>query len=185
MKKSLSNFKIDRYYILMTAVAVIFSWLLHEFAHWVTGNILGYKMVMTLNSTYPSSMAYTNDSDHHVISAAGPAITIIEALIVFFLINRRNLKTRYPFLFTCFYMRFFAMVISLLNPNDEARIGSYLGIGKFTLPVIVTAILFFLIYRISKRFGLSLKFNAITLALVIGFSSVVIMADQFFKIQVL
>ncbi|MEO5564428.1 MAG: hypothetical protein ABIR18_13360, partial [Chitinophagaceae bacterium] len=128
---------------------------------------------------------YNSDSDYQVISAAGPAITLIEAIIVFSIMRRRKEILLYPFLFTCFYMRFFATGISFLNPNDEARISKSLGIGMFTLPIIMTVVLFYLVYKVSQQYSLSTRFNSITLALVIFFTSIIILSDQFFHIQLL
>lgn len=173
--------KINIKYILITLIAVISSWLLHEFAHWIAGEMLGYQMSMTLNTTYPSSGKYLLQEHYVMISAAGPIVTIIEAIIIFMILKRKRQIILYPFLFTCFYMRFFATVISFKNPNDEARISSFLGLGKFTLPILVSIFLFYLIYIISKHFRLELKFNLLTFALILLFSSVLILANQFFK----
>jgi hypothetical protein len=158
---------------------------LHELSHVLAGIFLGYDMGATLNKAFPVSGSYSSDSHYQLVSAAGPLFTLVEALIVFLLMRSRNIKWLYPFLFTCFYMRFFAAGISFLNPNDEARISRSLGLGTFTLPVIMTAILFWMLYTISRRYGFSKKFNLLTLVLVIFFSSIIILSDQFFSIKLL
>jgi hypothetical protein len=185
MANDYSNVIIDKRYILVFSIAVFSSWVLHEFAHWAAGELLGYKMAMTLNSSYPVDGKYLQNWHYQVISAAGPIFTLIEALLIFWLMIQRKRILLYPFIFTCFYMRFFATVISLLNPNDEARISKAIGLGKFTLPVIITTILFFLLYKISKVYNFEKKFNLANMGLVILFSSVIIMADSFFKIHLL
>jgi hypothetical protein len=45
-------------YAAITFVAVGVTWLLHEFAHWTTGEALGNSMVMTLNACYPKNGQY-------------------------------------------------------------------------------------------------------------------------------
>jgi len=177
--------KIDKKYIAVFALAVFFSWFLHELAHWVTGEFLGYKMVMTLNSGYPVGGAYSQDSHYSIISAAAPIITLFEAILIFVLMLRRNRILLYPFIFTCFYMRLFATVISFRHPNDEARISMAIGVGKFTLPLIMTGILFALIFKLSTLYRFDAKFNFLNLALVILFSSVIILTDMVFKVQLL
>lgn len=172
-------------YILITAFAVLFTWMLHEFAHWAAGTYLGYDMAMTLNKTYPVSGAYDTDAHYQLISAAGPLVTLLEAIVIFFTMRSFSTKWLYPFLFTCFYMRLLAAGISLGNPNDEARISQSLGIGTFTLPIVMNAILFFLLYKISGLYGFSKKFNFLTLCLVLLFSSVLILLDQFFGVRVI
>lgn len=171
-------------YILLTFIAVTVTWILHEFAHWLTGSLLGYKMGMGLNQTFPSQ-AYNSDRDYQFISAAGPALTLIQAFIIFIIMQRKKIILLYPFLFTCFYMRLLAAVISMLNPNDEARISKEMGWGTYTLPIIVVAILFLLVYKTAGKYHLGSRFNAITLGWVILFSSVVILTDQFFHIRLL
>ena len=177
----LKNNKVDFKYIALAALAVIFTWVLHEFAHWTAGNFLGYEMGMTLNKAFPVSGKYNSDVHFQIISAAGPLITLAEALIVFFIMLNASRKVLYSFLFTCFYMRLLAMGLSFINPNDEARVSQSLGIGNFTLPVIMVTVLFCLLYKISGLYRFSKKFIAINLGLVLFFTSVIILADQFLK----
>jgi hypothetical protein len=177
--------KIDKKYVAVFAIAVFLSWTLHELAHWSVGEYLGYKMVITLNSGYPLSGQYSKDLHYQIISGAGPIFTLCEALLVFILMIQRQRILLYPFLFTCFYMRLFATIISFRNPNDEARISSAIGIGKFTLPIIMTSILFALIYKVSKKYSFSSNFNFANLGLTILFSSILILTDMYFKIRLL
>jgi hypothetical protein len=69
-----ARLKIDKIYIAVFAIAVFFSWILHELAHWTVGEYLGYKMGMTLNSSYPISGHYSSDLNYQIISAAGPVL---------------------------------------------------------------------------------------------------------------
>jgi hypothetical protein len=185
MNTALENNKITGKYILVTMLAVLFSWVLHEFAHWTAGNLLGYNMGMSLNKTFPVNGVFNSDEDYQLISAAGPAITLLQALLVFFLMKKEKTNRLYPFLFTCFYMRLFATVISFRHLNDEARISNSLVIGTFTLPIIVTAILLLLLYKTSVNKNFTLRFNLFTLGLIILFSSIIILADQFLTIRLL
>jgi len=177
--------KISLNYILVFIVAVFFSWILHELAHWLVGEYLGYKMAMTLNGCYPTEGFYRADWHYQVISAAGPVFTIIEATVVYFIMMGSARAILYPILFTCFYMRLFAAVISVLNPNDEARISRALGIGMFTLPLVVSAFLFLLVYRVSKRYHFNMKFTLANIGLTILFTSIIILTDMYLKIRIL
>ncbi|HVG41660.1 MAG TPA: hypothetical protein VM888_08615 [Chitinophagaceae bacterium] len=172
-------------YILVLFVAAILTWLLHEWAHWLTGTLLGNKMVMTLNTSYPISKFYEEKGDKYLVDMAGPLITLMQAIIVFILMKYRNIKWLYPFLFVCFYIRLLAACLSFLNPNDEARVSKGLGLGTFTLPLLMVSILFFLIYSTSQRYHFSKKFNLVNLAFIILFTSVIILSDQFFHITLL
>jgi hypothetical protein len=176
---------IDWKYTLISGIAVVLSWTLHEFAHWFTGSYLGYNMAMTLNKSFPLNEKYATIADYQIISAAGPLSTLTQAIVIFMVMKHSKIKWLYSFLFTCFYMRFFAAIISFLNPNDEARVSKFLGIGTFTLPIIMVAFLFFFVYKISKQYKFGYRFIAINLGLVILFSSIIILADQFFFIRLL
>ena len=39
-------------YILTGILAVIFTWIIHEFAHWLTSELLGYETIMRLNISF-------------------------------------------------------------------------------------------------------------------------------------
>jgi len=176
-----SNPKIDKSYVAVLTVAVFLSWTFHELAHWAVGEYLGYKMVMTLNSGYPTNGQYSKDLHYQIISAAGPIFTLCEAFLVFILMIQRKRILLYPFIFICFYMRLFATIISFRNPNDEARISTAIGIGTFTLPIIMTGVLFLLLLKISKKYRFDTKFNLANLGLIILFSSLIILTDMYFK----
>ncbi|HEX2629658.1 MAG TPA: hypothetical protein VHM26_11615 [Chitinophagaceae bacterium] len=172
-------------YVLFIAIAVTATWLLHEFAHWAMGEYLGYDMALTLNTSYPVINRYKMPIDYQFVTIAGPLVTIIQAIVVFILLKRKSNIYLFAILLTCFYMRLMAMALSVSNPNDEARFGEYLGIGKFTLPLIVNLFLFCLVYNIVKQHRFKTRFIAITFALIILFSSVIILSDQYFKIRLL
>lgn len=185
MAATQSRHRLTFRYIALGIIAVAGSWLLHEWAHWVAGRLLGYDMVMTRNKGYPASGAYASAPHYHLISAAGPFLTLLQAVLVFVLMYRRHRVMLYPFLFTCFYMRLLAAGMSIRNPNDEARISSWLGIGTFTLPLIVLAVSFLLVSRISKQYRFDWKFQLATLLLVIPVSAAMILADQYFSLRIL
>ncbi|RFN57672.1 hypothetical protein [Marixanthomonas ophiurae] len=173
-------------YVLATFVAVLFTWLLHEFAHWCTAEALGYTAFMSLNGTSFATHENLTDLHHTLISAAGPIITLLQAVVVFLFLkyNRWN-GYLYPLLFTAFYMRLLAGGMNAINPNDEGRIGQFLGWGTYTIPVLVSVFLLYLLYHITKQYSLSWKFQATTLLLIMAFSSLLILLDQFLGIQLL
>jgi len=82
-------------------------------------------------------------------------------------------------------MRLLAAILSFINPNDEARISKSLGLGSFTLFILICAVLFFLVARISKQEQYTKKFQWINVLLAMLFSSVIILADQFLHIHVI
>lgn len=177
--------KINLKYILVTAVAVFLSFELHELAHYFTGELLGNKMAMTLNSGYPVNGFYLEQWHYMVISAAGPLFTITSAFIFYFLMKKYNNYYLYPWLLIPFFMRFGALILSFINPNDEARISRSLGLGMLTLPFIVSFILFFLVLKINQQYNYTKRFNLITVLWILLFYSAIILTDKYFRIQLL
>lgn len=178
--------KINLQYIISAFFVVFFTWFFHEFAHWMAGWMLGYDPIMTINSTSVNSVENPPLSHQIIVIGAGPIVTIGIALIAFFfLLKKQWNNSLYLILFSAFYMRFLASAMNVINPNDEGKISSIAGLGTFTIPVIVTLFLFYLLYIISKKYDLSSRFNLSTTLLVMLFSSLLIVLDMFMKIRIL
>ena len=182
----MNNQQITVKYVLAGIVAVFLTWIIHEFAHWLTGELLGYKSMMYLNGV--SSVKGQNPTEIHkvIISISGPIITILQGLIVYGFLKSRGWNTYlYPFLFTAFYMRFLAGLMNLIMANDEGRVGQFLGIGTFTLSIIISGFLFFMVYKISRKYKLNWKFQFWTTIIIMSASSLLIFLDQLFKFRIL
>jgi hypothetical protein len=185
MKKSKLQPSINGRVVLVTAIAVLATWLLHEFAHWITGEWLGNEMVMTLNTSYPVTDHYLHASHENMVSAAGPIITLIQAIIIYFLLKGEKNRILFPFLLTCLYMRTLAGLLNIINLNDEGRISKDLGLGVYTLPLLVIAVLFYLVYGAVKEKGFSTKFIVGSVLLIMLFSSIIVLADQAMELRIL
>lgn len=172
-------------YIFSALAAVLFTWLLHEFAHWLSGEVLGNKMGMTLNSSYPLAEGYRKHWHATLISSAGPAVTLMQAAVFYNLLKKTGNKLLFPLLLATFYMRLLAGVMNLIILNDEGRVSKDLGLGIYTLPLAVTAILFYLVYDIIKVREFSPKFIVFNILLIMLFSSILILADQAAKLVIL
>ncbi|MDC8003900.1 hypothetical protein POV27_07540 [Aureisphaera galaxeae] len=178
--------KITLKYIIAIAGAVLFTWVLHEFMHWVTAELLGYDSIMRLNSVSTIDGGEHAGWDGVYTSASGPLITILQATVVFLYLKAKGWnKWVYPLLFVPFYMRLLAGIMNFMMPNDEGRIGEFLGIGLFTISIVVSGFLFFLVYKISRKYALNWKFHLWTTLWVLSASSTLIMVDQFFSIRIL
>ncbi len=55
--------------------AAIFTWGIHEVAHYLTGVALGYDMWITFNQVGPVDGAYESAAHANLISLAGPVVT--------------------------------------------------------------------------------------------------------------
>ena len=173
-------------YMLVTALAVMVTWMVHELAHWTVSEWLGYKTILTLNSAYLQAGIYDEVWHLMLVSAAGPAVTLIQAAMVFgHLVYRGWVKFFYPFLFVPFYMRMLAGLMNFFNLNDEGRISSYWNMGTFTLPIIVFGCLLLMVWYIAKKYKPGWKLQILTLLTVVVVSSLLILADQVFPIRLL
>ncbi len=127
----------------------------HEFCHWGAGVLLGYEMVITPNRVYATSP--TSSVHAQLISFAGPFVTYLQALIGYVLVTRRQAVFGFALLYMAFYMRLIAALVSVIQPNDEARISEGLGMGTWTLPILVVLVLFALVYVASRHLKLSAR----------------------------
>ncbi|MDB5790937.1 MAG: hypothetical protein JWQ80_961 [Massilia sp.] len=78
-------------------------------------------------------------------------------------------------------MRLAAGLVSVLHPNDEARLSLYFGLGKWTLPVLVAAGLILLALKGSKRLGLTWKDQALCYLVASLAVSAIVALDRFLR----
>lgn len=137
-------------HIPIVIIATLVTYILHEGAHWAMGEALGYDMWMRVNSVGLARGEYSVEWHGQLVGAAGPLVTVMQGLVAFILVRKQKTINAFVFLFTAFMMRFVAMLISLKNPNDEAGVSEWLGLGPWTLHIIVVASLLFLTLRGGK-----------------------------------
>ena len=147
-----------RFYCLFAAIAVA-TYLIHEAAHWVMGAALGYEVSYGINSVVPGTAMTARDQI--LMSAAGPAITILVGLFAFILVMRRQSLTAYAALYFALFMRVVAAGVSVFNLNDEARISDMLGWGQWALPGVVILVLLIPTIIASRHLQLHWKVNVL------------------------
>lgn len=151
----LSNAKLKLNYVPVLLLAGIITFVVHEFFHWLAGTALGYSMTITPNQVRSNGPMLAWHA--LIVSAAGPIITYVQAFIGYRQVTKHASLAGFAFLYMAFFTRLLAMAMSVFNPNDEARISRDLGIGMWTLPAIVVAILFALVFVASKRLKLTVR----------------------------
>jgi hypothetical protein len=139
-------------FVLVLAAAAVSTALLHELGHWLAGTWLGNEMVMSLNAARPVA-GYGADWHAWVVTAAGPAVTLLQAVLVWLLSRRGGPPWLFAFLLTPLVYRTMAMAMNALNPNDEGRLSLELGLGLYTLPALVCAFLLWLVVDECRRRG--------------------------------
>src|ERR1700741_5274476 len=82
----LTDRRMNPVYIVVCAITVFFSFFLHELSHWAAGELCGMPMGMTLNNAFGIGSQYIDKWKDIVIVAAGPAFTLIQATVFYFLL---------------------------------------------------------------------------------------------------
>ncbi|MEQ8934381.1 MAG: hypothetical protein RIE56_01145 [Amphiplicatus sp.] len=139
------------------ALAALFTFVFHEGAHFAMGEALGYDMWVRLNSAGLAGGAYASALHENLVSAAGPAATLLQGVVAFAAAMAWRSRTAFAFLFMALVIRFLAAGVSLFNPNDEARIGEWLGVGPWALFAAVISFLLLLAMVAGRRLDLGWK----------------------------
>jgi hypothetical protein len=147
-------------FILLFIIAAYISCLFHEFGHWTIGELLGNKMMLSLNYTWPKSGYYIKSSDALYTLMGGPGFSILQAVIGFLIIIKYKNYYVYPIVFFPMYNRFFSLVFTGFSNQDEARIAAILGGGNYTFAILVVFILTFLVIKSSIILRIDLQKNS-------------------------
>lgn len=177
--------KINLKYIGLLFVLVLISCFFHEFAHWVAGELLGNKMSMSLNTVKPISGTYIDKSHANVVTIAGPLLTLLQAILFYFLVDRSKNIYTYPLLFFPFVYRLSAGLANINSPNDEGRLSLSWGLDLYTISITISSFLLLLIIRFSLKNKIGLKFNVITFFLCALSLLAIVFFDQYFKINII
>lgn len=149
------------------------TFVVHEFAHWIAGVALGHDMIATPNHVW--SRDPMGVGDQMLVSAAGPLVTVLQALLGHALARGARPRLGFALVYMAFFMRLLAAGMGLFNPNDEARISQMVGWGTWVLPLVVVVALFALLVPASRRLGLRLRDHvacyvvaSLTVSLIVG-----------------
>lgn len=149
--------KLKRFVITATALAAcifVTHWL-HELGHALVAKGLGYEVLLSSNKVVPVAGDYASRLHQDLVSIAGPLVTIAIALAAF--VWRSRIGFLAPIiLWNTFTMRLLAAVASIGNPNDEARVSASLGLGTWTIPIVVCGFLLLLFGLVARERKLGL-----------------------------
>lgn len=162
-------------FFLWLGAAGVLTFAVHEAAHWLTGTLLGYEMMLSPNqvrATTPMPGVHAALTD-----AAGPAVTVLTALVAFAGVVSRRSRVAFAFLYSAAFMRLLAAAVSLFNPNDEARLSVYLGLGRWTLPIVVAGGLIGLTWIAAARLKLSWRDHLLCYVIASLVAALVVGAD--------
>lgn len=142
-------------------VVVIVTMVLHEIAHWVAGEALGYDMYFQLTKAGLVDGTWRNDYEQALVSIAGPVFTFWLGLVGAWLAIVKKVRFGYELIFTAFMQRAIAMGLSAFTiPNDEARVSLFLGLDWWVVPLVFVVPLLALTVWASRalKFGFVVNF---------------------------
>ena len=168
----------------VACAAALVTALLHELGHWAMGTVLGNEMTLSLNAATPIG-AYREPWHEHLVSAAGPLVTIVQAVILYYLVTKTGEPTLMPFLVTAFVYRAMAAGMNVVNPNDEGRLSTWLGLNIYVLPAIVTAVLLWLVVDAARRTGYGAARGLVAVVVAVHLLGLLVLADQMWSIRLL
>ena len=152
--------KLSLKFMLLFIPVAYFTYLFHEFGHWIVGEALGNNMAYSLNIVAPQSGHYISASHEVFVSSGGPAFTILLSLLFLLIIEKYKTLYAYPVVFFQMFCRFFSLVFGGFAQQDEARISAILGLGTYTIAIIVLLILFLIVLRASNILKINLQKNS-------------------------
>ena len=141
--------------MLMLLLAAYVSYLFHEFGHWLVGTLLGNEMSMSLNGAWPTSGVYLRESHSLPVRIGGPAFTILQAFVALVIIEKYKTRLAYPFLMFPLVFRVFSLALGEFRAQDEAGISATLGLGQYTVVIVICSILLGLVWRGSRTLKLN------------------------------
>lgn len=153
LKESRINWKV----ILLFIPVAFFTYIFHEFGHWVFGELSGNDMVLSLNNSAPRSGYFIDDSDALWSAMGGPLFTILQALVFLFITWLTKSIYAYSFAFFSIFSRFFSIFFGGINLQDEARIASMMDVNKYMIAAIVLTILGLILWRCNRIMKLNTK----------------------------
>jgi hypothetical protein len=150
---------IDVKFFLLFIPIAYFSYLFHEFGHWTIGEILGIRMVYSMNYVWPKDGHYLQQSHNLYVSIGGPGFSMLQAVIALLIIEKCGTLYAYPFAFFPMFNRFFSDLLGGFSKQDEARIAALMGTGTYLVAMFVLAILLLIVIRCSYKLKIGAKTN--------------------------
>lgn len=147
--------KLKAPFFLWLVLVFLITNLLHEAGHWLMGAALGMDLKFGLNGV--RYLSATAPWQRALADAAGPLVTIVQAIVAYMVVRRSASLKAFAFLYAAAFMRMVAGLVSVMHPNDEARLSMYFGLGKWTLPVLVAVALIALAIQGSRRLKMTWK----------------------------
>ena len=165
--------------LLMFIPVAYFSFFFHELGHWTIGELLGNDLTLRLNGVSTKHGGDYLENTHLPITLGGVCFTLLLTIIFWGVIEKCKLIYAYPFVFFNFFMRLFPQIMNF-DVQDEAKISMLLGIGKYTIAIIVLISMFLITLRASYVLKLNYKDNLLCVIASLICVILVVITDNLF-----
>lgn len=165
-------------FLITCAIAAALTFVLHEAAHWAAGEALGYDMFLRANSSGLARGEYKAEADAMIVTIAGPAFTVLQALVAFLFARGAQSVTAFAFVLSALLMRILAAAVSFGNPNDEARFSLWFGFGPWAVFAVVIGLLLVLTISAARAVGASWREIAAGVVVWVIFASAIILGER-------
>ena len=159
-------------------LATLFSFLFHEFGHYLFGMLSGERMYMTLNSCDVIGGVYTNPSNEITVLWGGPIFSIIQGIAFSIILIKQKKELLFPFVFMAFITNLVSLFINFFHPQDGAKLGLHYGVGYWTLPALFFIILFTCIYFTHTKNKLTFSFQLKNFVISVVITVIVVLIDS-------
>lgn len=113
---------------------------IHELAHGLMASALGYDVFIRVNSSGPL-VDFRSGLDRTLVDAAGPVATLMQGLFGLWLVARGPRQVGFAVVLSALLMRTLAAAVTVMSPNDEARLGLSWGLGPWAVHAAVVGAL--------------------------------------------
>ena len=158
------------------------SCLFHELGHWSVGEVLGNRMMYSLNYVWPANGHYLREGQDVYVLIGGPAFSVLEAIIALLIIEGYRALYAYPFAFFPMFNRFFSILFGGFSKQDEAKIAVPANTGSYVVAILVLVILLSIVIRSSFKLGIKPKTNAYILTASTACQVLVIGTYEYLKV---
>ena len=169
--------------VLWTGVAIL-TMVIHELGHWLAGTLLGNQMTMSLNKVGATG-GYAAPWHSPVVTAAGPLVTVAQAIVAYAYLRWSGGRGAYLFLLAAFACRGMALIMNVFHVNDEGRLSEMLGLDVYVVPALTCAGLLGLVVAGSRAEGYGWKRVAWSAVIMVHLIGAVVLIDQVFTIRLL
>lgn len=146
----------------LCAFATLVTCAIHEAAHYLMGETLGYNMWVGFGNIGLDPRQYDTDFHAFLIVLAGPVVTLLQAFLFSLFIWSREQVSLYPFVFAALFMQFAEIAAAVIAmPSDQALVSLQLGLPAWLMPLVFASLISLICLSAARRAQTHWRHNVI------------------------